>query len=212
LPGAVRTVASAPDYVLPIAFLGVLFVCLWQGRLRWLGLPLAAAVLVWPRAPTPDLWIGDGGTNAAFHRTKEAIVVRPGVREFAVDLWSRRRGLAMTDRSEADWACDRFSCRPAAMDAEPVALWWGRKAPNLDQMEVLCRAAPVVSVRAVVASIPAACRGRLVLDGVDFARGGAVELWRDGADQTWRAVWTADVRGDRPWTRQPHPDVSDSGA
>jgi competence protein ComEC len=46
----------------------VLFVCLWQGRLRWLGLPLAAAVLVWPRAPTPDVWIGDGGTNAAFRR------------------------------------------------------------------------------------------------------------------------------------------------
>ncbi|MAL57917.1 MAG: competence protein ComEC, partial [Brevundimonas sp.] len=97
LPGAVRTVASAPDYVLPVAFLGVLFICLWQGRLRWLGLPLAAAVLVWPRAPTPDVWIGDGGTNAAFHREGEAIVVRPGVREFATDLWSRRRGLILAD-------------------------------------------------------------------------------------------------------------------
>lgn len=214
LPGAVRTVASTPDYVLPIAFLGVLFVCVWQGRLRWIGLPLAAAVLVWPRAPTPDLWIGDGGTNAAFHREKEAIVVRPGVREFAVDLWSRRRGLTMMDRSETGWACDRFSCRPEAEQAGPVAIWWGRRAPGLDQMETLCRAAPVVSVRAVVTSIPSACQDRLVLDGVDFARGGAVELWRGSPvepDQ-WHAVWTADVRGDRPWTRQPNPDVSDSGA
>jgi hypothetical protein len=42
LPGAVRTVASAPNYVLPIAFLGVLFVCLWQGRLRWMGLPFCS--------------------------------------------------------------------------------------------------------------------------------------------------------------------------
>ncbi|MFA4940155.1 ComEC/Rec2 family competence protein [Brevundimonas sp.] len=214
LPGAVRTVASAPDYVLPIAFLGVLFVCLWQGRLRWLGLPLAAAVLVWPRAPTPDLWIGDGGTNAAFHREKQAVIVRPGVREFAVDLWSRRRGLTMTDRSEAGWACDRFSCRPEDKQAGPVAIWWGRRAPSLDQMETLCRAAPVVSVRAVVTSIPSVCKDRLLLDGVDFARGGAVELWRDSAVEPvrWRAVWTADVRGDRPWTRQPNPDVNDSGA
>jgi len=211
LPGAVRTVASAPDYVLPIAFLGVLFVCLWQGRLRWLGLPLAAAVLVWPRAPTPDLWIGDGGTNAAFHRQVEAVVIRPGVRAFAVDLWSRRRGLTTADRPEAGWTCDRSSCRPETPEAGPVALWWGREAPDAEQMAALCRAASVVSVRAAVVALPASCDGRLVVDGVDFTRGGAVELWRDGSDR-WKAVWTADVRGDRPWARQPDPDVSDSGA
>ncbi|MCG2663236.1 ComEC/Rec2 family competence protein [Brevundimonas sp.] len=211
LPGAVQTVASAPDYVLPMAFLGVLFVCLWQGRLRWLGLPLAAAVLVWPRAPTPDLWIGDGGTNAAFHRQVEAVVIRPGVRAFAVDLWSRRRGLTTADRPEAGWTCDRSSCRPETPEAGPVALWWGRDAPDTDQMTDLCRAASVVSVRAAVVALPASCDGRLVVDGVDFTRGGAVELWRDGSDR-WKAVWTADVRGDRPWARQPDPDVSDSGA
>jgi competence protein ComEC len=213
LPGAVKTIASAPDYVLPIAFLGVLFVCLWQGRLRWLGLPLAAAVLLWPRAPTPDLWIGDGGTNAAFHRGGQAIVARPGVRAFAVDLWSRRRGLEMVDRSDMDWSCDRFSCRPMTDSAGPVALWWGRRAPDTDQMESLCRVAPVISVCAVVSSLPQACAGRLVLDGADFARGGAVELWRSHrTPDQWRAVWTADVRGDRPWTRQPDPDVSDSAS
>ena len=65
LPGAVRTVASAPDVALPTAFLGVLFCCLWRGPLRWLGLPFACAVLVWPRPPAPDLWIGEGGTQAA---------------------------------------------------------------------------------------------------------------------------------------------------
>lgn len=214
LPGAVRTVASAPDYVLPIAFLGVLFVCLWQGRLRWLGLPLAAAVLVWPRAPTPDLWIGDGGTNAAFHHQAQAVVIRPGVRAFAVDLWSRRRGLATADRPEAGWTCERSSCRPETPEAGPVALWWGREAPDTEQMADLCQAATVISVRGAVAALPASCEGRLVLDGVDFARGGAVELWRDGPPlaNRWRAVWTADVRGDRPWARQPDPDVSDSGA
>ena len=120
----------------------------------------------------------------------------------------------MTDRSETGWVCDRFSCRPDTDEAGPVAIWWGRKSPSSDQMEMLCRAAPVVSVRAVVISIPSACQDRLVLDGVDFARGGAVELWRDssGEPNQWRAVWTADVRGDRPWTRQSDPEVSDTGA
>jgi competence protein ComEC len=198
LPGAVQTVASAPDFVLPIAFLGVLFICLWKGRLRWLGLPFAAAVMLWPRAPTPDLWIGDGGTNAAFHSGREAVAVRPGVREFAADLWSRRRGLTLADRPDEGWVCGRYACAPEVRDAAPVALWWGTKPPSDEVLSALCASAPVVSVRAVVAVLPAGCADALVLDGVDYARGGAVELWRSGAG--WKAVWTSDVRGDRPWS------------
>jgi competence protein ComEC len=203
LPGAVRTVASAPDFVLPIAFVGVLFLCLWKGRLRWLGLPFACAVLLWPRAETPTLWIGDAGTNAAWSEGGQAVVVRPGVREFAADLWSRRRGLELTPRPEADWVCRRTSCVPGTATA-PVALWWGRTAPSAERMADLCLSAEVVSVRAVVTALPPACADRLVLDGTDYARGGAVELWR-GADG-WRAVWAADVRGDRPWSRIGDPD------
>ena len=42
-----------------------------------------------------------------------------------------------------------------------------------------------------------------------LAMGGSVELWRVGTD--WKAVWAAEVRGRRPWTRQADPDFSDSG-
>jgi competence protein ComEC len=213
LPGAVRTVASAPDVALPISFLGVLFCCLWRGPLRWLGLPLAAAVMLWPRAPTPDIWIGDGGTNAAWVEDGQALVMRPGVRQFAIDVWSRRRGVLPEERPSEGWACTRFACAPAGAGARPLALWWGVKTPSADQVDALCRSAPVVSLRPAVTALPASCEGRLVLDGVDYARGGAVELWREGAAATgrWRAVWSADVRGDRPWSRFGDADVSDSG-
>ncbi len=209
LPGAVRTIASAPAAALPVAFLGILFICLWRGRLRWLGLPLAAAVLIWPRPAAPDLWIGDGGTNAAWRPAEAAVVVRPGVRQFAADLWSRRRGLALTPRPEEGWACRRSFCAPEAPEAGPVALWWGKKAPSVEQLDAICRSASVVSSRADLTWLPASCADRLVLDGVDYARGGSVELWRVGAG--WKAVWATDVRGRRPWTRQADPDFSDSG-
>lgn len=203
LPGAVRTVASAPGFVLPIAFLGVLFCCLWRGRLRWLGLPFAAAVMLWPRGPAPDLWIGDGGTNAAWVEAGRAVVLRPGVRQFAVDVWSRRRGLETVDRDTEGWTCTRFSCAPAGPDAGPLAIWWGRKPPSPEQVDALCRAAPVISLRASVPSLPPSCADRRVLDGTDYARGGAVELWREEAASGggWRAVWAAGGRGDRPWSR-----------
>jgi competence protein ComEC len=201
LPGAVRTIASAPDIVLPIAFLGVLFCCLWRGPLRWLGLPLACAVLIWPRDPAPDLWIGDAGTQAAFVQDRQAVIVRPGVRQFAVDVWTRRRGLQAVDRPAERWTCGRFSCAPET--SGPVALWWGRRAPSAEQLDALCRSAPVVSVRGELAALPPSCEGRLVLDGLDYARGGAVELKREGpaAANRWRALWVSDVRGDRPWSR-----------
>jgi competence protein ComEC len=213
LPGAVKTVASAPDFVLPIAFLGVLFCSLWRGPLRWLGLPLAAAVMLWPRAPVPDLWIGDGGTNAAFVESGQAVVMRPAVRQFAVDVWTRRRGLEPADRSVEGWACTRFSCAPTEPGAAPLAMWWGRRAPSPDELDALCRSAPVVSVRAGVAVLPPSCAGRLVLDGTDYARGGAIELWRVGptSENRWRAVWAAEVRGDRPWSRGGDPELIDSG-
>lgn len=198
LPGAVRTIASAPDFVLPISFLGVLFMCLWRGRLRWLGLPIACAVLLWPRASTPSVWIGDGGTNAVFAQAGRAVVLRPGVRQFAVDLWTRRRGLAATQRPDEGWLCQRSACAPEHSEG-PVALWWGTAAPDLAQLVALCQSARLVSVRAVVDTLPPDCDGRLVLDGLDYARGGSVELW--STPSGWRAVWAAEVRGDRPWTR-----------
>jgi competence protein ComEC len=208
LPGAVKTIASAPDHVLPISFLGVLVLCLWQGRLRWLGLPFACAVLLWPRAPTPTLWIGDGGTNAAFSEGGAAVVVRPGVRQFAADLWSRRRGLTLEPRPDEAWACLRSSCAPAGVASGPVALWWGKTAPDGEQLSALCTSAPLVSVRAVVTALPPACEGKLVLDGLDYQRGGSVELWRTA--QGWHAVWAADVRGDRPWSRIGDSDAAEA--
>ena len=197
LPGAVRTVSSAPAAALPIAFLGVLWLCLWKGKGRWIGAPFALAVLLCPRPEPPDLWIGDAGTTAAVRLGRQAVQLRPGVREFLADLWSRRRGLTLIPPDE-NWTADRFSRRP--VEAGPLALWWGTRPPEADRMAALCASAEVVAVRAVVTALPRACDERLVLDGVDFARGGAVELWRDrDSPSGWRAVWTFAVRGDRPW-------------
>src|SRR6478672_1083736 len=145
-------------------------------------------------------------------QAEQTLVMRPGVRQFAVDVWSRRRGVSPVGRTAEGWACTRFACAPATPAAGPLALWWGKKPPSVEQVDALCRSAPVVSVRASLTALPASCEDRLVLDGVDYARGGAVELWREGPPSAgrWRAVWSADVRGDRPWSWFGDPDVSDS--
>lgn len=198
LPGAVVTIPSAPSVALPVAFLGLLFVCLWKGRLRWLGLPFACAVLLWPREAPPDVWIGPEGTNLALRQDGEAHLVRPRVRLFAADIWSRRRGLALADEAGAERACRRSWCAMSS-PVGSAAVWFGRRAPDGDQLAELCAAGSIVAVRTPVPAPPEACADVLLLDGVDLRRG-SVELWREGPG--WRGVWTEDLRGERPWSAQ----------
>jgi competence protein ComEC len=209
LPGAVTFVSSAPQAALVVSMLGVLFVCLWKGRGRWLGVPLALAVYLWPRPAPPDVWIAPEGAAAAVRSGTEAVLLRPEVQAFASDLWVRRRGLGPGADPQAEtrarFDCDRSACRPRPGAPGPrVAAWWGRTAPNGERLAELCEGADLVTVRATVSALPPACSGKLVLDGVDHARNGAVELWR--RDGRWLALRSADVRGERPWTR-----VSGSG-
>ncbi|HWE45578.1 MAG TPA: ComEC/Rec2 family competence protein [Caulobacteraceae bacterium] len=203
LPHAVTTIASPATIALPLSFLGVCFTCLWRGKLRWLGLPLACAVFWWPRYPAPDVWISADGSNAAIRSGGYAIPLRPDVKQFDINLWSQRRNLkppadpaaAVTQRFD----CDRTACKQNPGSAFRISGWWRNKAPPDARFAGLCAGTDLVIVRGEVDRIPPACRGVAILDGLDFRRGGAAELWRSG--NGWAAVWSADRRGDRPWSR-----------
>ncbi len=198
-PGAQVTIASAPGAALPTAFLGIMLLCLWKGRLRWLGAPLAMAVLIWPRPAPPDVWIASDGAAVAVRQGREAILLRPEARRFAADLWARRRGLAIDENPEAVrdamFRCDRFSCLPG--QGPDVALWAGKKRPKLSVYGDLCAPGRLVILRSEAPW--RGCEGALLLTARDFAQGGSAELWRtpDG----WRVRWANDSRGRRPWTR-----------
>ena len=198
--GAQRVVASGPPFTLALAFIGLMLLCLWQGRLRWLGAPLALSVALWPRPPAPDVWIAPDGTTAAVRQGKAAVLLRPDARRFGAELWSRRRGLALpADATPSPlYACDRRSCVPAAGAPVALALSWSKSAPDLETVAAMCASAEIVVLRGWAPATPAACRDRIVLHAADFAAGGAAELYRrDGA---WWIVWAQPLRGVRPWT------------
>ncbi|MBE7218776.1 MAG: ComEC/Rec2 family competence protein, partial [Caulobacteraceae bacterium] len=220
-PHAVMEVPSAPALALPVSFCGLLLICLWRGSLRWLGAPLFLAVWAWPRPPAPDLWIAPDGANFAVSATvagrREAVLARPRSQRFAFELWAKRRGLTFPPAgddaqasADALFACARSACTPAAPGAA-VASWYGLKPPPPERVDALCASAPLVILRTglmpPLTQAPA-CRGRVVLDATDLARGGAAELWR-APGGGWRVGWAQDLRGDRPWTAGG--GVSDSG-
>ncbi|WP_269717039.1 ComEC/Rec2 family competence protein [Caulobacter sp. NIBR2454] len=194
-PGADALVPSAPSAALPVAFLGIMILCLWNGRLRWVGLPLSLAVLIWPRPAVPDVWIDAEGAAAAVRSGRAGILLRPEARRFGAEFWMRRRGLT-EQAHERMYICSRYTCQPGEDAPVRIAATWTRRAPKLD---ALCTGAEVVIMRGRRTERPAACDGVLVLDGDDFAAGGAAELYRTAAG--WRIVWAQPLRGKRPWVR-----------
>lgn len=196
-PGAVQVIASAPPGALPVAFLGLLWMCLWDGRLRWLGAPLAAAVLLWPRAEPPAAWIADEGGQAAVVRNGQAEFMRPGRQAFAADLWARRRGLTPAQGPGA-FRCDRLVCTaPGASPA--ISSSATRKPPKPAVWDRLCAGADIVLLKSRADPPPGLCQGALILGPEQFAKGGSAEVWR-APGGGWRLVWAEEVRGRRPWT------------
>lgn len=211
-PGATVTIASAPGFTLAISFLGLLWMCLWRGRLRWLGLVPAMAVLVWPRPEPPAAWIASDGGAAAVVQGRQAIFLRPDAKKFASDLWARRRGLQEPADPDAaangSYDCNRLRCAPTTELRPRIAAWWTRRKPSEAMLAFLCGHAEMVILKAEVDDLPDTCRGRRILTSADFEAGGAAEIYR--TEGGWRFVWANASRGERPWT-VPAEAVSDSG-
>jgi competence protein ComEC len=205
-PGARMTASAAPQIALILSYFGILFVCLWNGWLRWLGLPLAAAVALWPRPPAPLIWVASDGADAAVVSRGQEVVLRPGVRSYATSLWAQRRGLAVpADMAQARGAlfdCDYWSCAARPGVSPALGVWWTRRKPKPERLAELCARSDILVLRAEV-ELPTSCRDALVLWPADFAAGGAAEIFQ--AKRGWRIAWAQPLRGARPWS------VSDSG-
>ena len=203
-PWAVLTAPSAPEVALAISYLGIVLACLWRGRLRWIGLPMAAAVMVWPKPVQPVAWIAADGNDAAVVIGDLEVPLKPGARQYATQLWAQRRGFALSPTLDAATAvqsrafdCDRKGCASKGLDRPAISAWWSRRAPSVSRFNALCAHADILILRAHV-SPPPSCVNSIVLDSTAFSRGGAAEVF--GAPGHWRIAWSQPLRGARPWT------------
>jgi len=203
-PWAVLTAPSAPEAALAISYLGIVFACLWRGPLRWIGLPMAAAVLVWPRPTAPVAWIASDGDDAAVVIGNLEVPLKPGARRYATQLWAQRRGFTLSPTLDAATAkqvrafdCDRKGCAANGFDRPALSAWWSHRPPGAARFDALCAHADIVILRADVAP-PPSCANAVVLDTAAFSRGGAAEVF--GMPGHWRIAWAQPLRGERPWT------------
>jgi competence protein ComEC len=195
-PGAVVTMPSMPAASLAFLAFGGMWLCIWVGRWRWLGLaPIALGYLAIALERPPDLFVAADGHAAAVRAPNGAYLPSSpqGVR--LVEGVARRVGAAVGPAwpaagSAADGAlsCDAEACLYRAQN-RIVALERDGGALAQD-----CRAAdlvisPVASHRA--------CRAARIIDRIDTARKGGHEVWLDPDRITIETV--RDWQGARPW-------------
>jgi competence protein ComEC len=199
-PHAQIAMTSAPAPALLMSFLGILLICLWRGRLRWLGLPMALAVAVWPRPAAPLAWIAADGDDAAVAAAGQMVALKPGKRLYATQLWAQEHMLAAPADPAAAQArlfdCDRKACAPIGGARPALAAWWSTRAAPAERLTALCAKADILVSRAAVAT--GTCRAPIILGPDAFAAGGAAEVYPAG--RGWRIVWAQPLRGQRPWT------------
>lgn len=203
-PGSGVTMASAPTIALVVSYLGIVFACLWRGRLRWLGVALAPAVAFWPRDPAPVAWIAADGNDAAIIVDHEVVGLKPAARAYATGIWAQHRGfdqpLDPGGVAGEHFDCNRQECRPVGAARPRLAAWWTRRVPSEEKLGDLCAGADFLILRAEASPGPE-CRGVQVLTREDFARGGSAEIFATPAG--WRIAWAQTERGRRPWTTAP---------
>lgn len=201
-PGAVRHVPSMATPGLAAAALGGLWLALWLGRWRYLGLAgIVAGIAAIPLTPRPDILIADSGRLMAVRLSDGALSLSSSrLERYAADLWlesvgqvERRYWPSPGITQDGRLACDPLGC---------VYRLAGKTVALIRDGRALAEECRVDGILISTVPVRGRCPGpSLVIDRFDLWRSGAHALWLGGRKPVLRTV--RDHRGHRPWSRWP---------
>jgi competence protein ComEC len=211
LPSATLAVPPETRLALAIAAFGLIWLCLWQSRLRVLGLvPLVIGGFVLPCLVTvPDLLVSPDLRIVAFRTPGAIYLLQAGKDDFTLGEWHRFFGTRALRNFPAQGSSPdgRVICSPdgCLLRGASTALLWRAEAPP-----ATCRGfAVLVTTDFLDALSGPACANMPVIDRSTVRRVDAVSvrLTPEGA------VLAEDrpLRGDWPWLPPPWRPESESG-
>ena len=200
-PGAVMHLSAMPMIGLAAIALGGLWLCLWRGRIRWLGVTgLLIGVLSIPLSPKPDILVSQSGRLMALRSADGRLNLSETRKErFTAKIWLERSGETeprswrRIEGTEPAFRCDLLGCR----------YHQGRRAIAFIQ-DARALVDDCLPGTIVVSAVPVrrACPdSSLVIDRFDLWRNGGHAIWLD--DGEVRALSVRAERGDRLWTPPP---------
>ena len=194
--GARGYIASSPDFFLPVFALGALWVILWQGRARWVGvLPIVSAAAFWGQGDRPEVLIADTGGLVGVMTDQGRALSKDKGAGFVASVWLENDGDgAEQPQAAARWPKGKDMLRRYALgDLELVHVTGKRAAQTITS----CRAGQVV-----VSAVPVVLAGDCtVFDPKKLRQTGSLAI------SNGTLVSSSEVSGQRLWS--PVPDRSE---
>lgn len=194
--GAVLRIPSGPIWALGLFTLGALIVVLWQGKSRWIGVPVAVLALAfWATSKRPDILITDNGRLAGIATPQGRALNRQKGNGFAASSWLENDG----DGIVQGGAAKRFDLENDMWRHEltsgTVTYFWGKKLTE-DQLAASCTTAHILIAPQWKTPVPGPCNA---ITEKELRSGGAVAIW-----STKAGLITQNARqsaGTRLWNR-----------
>jgi competence protein ComEC len=202
LPAATLSVPPGPLAGLCIASLGLIWLCLWQGRIRLLGLaPLVLGVVVMPAfARPPDILVSPDLRMVAVREQGAVYLQQTGHDDFTLGEWRRffgglpviaMPGMAVPARGQV--VCSADGCLLPGKGAAGSVLLWRAEAPPAN-----CRGIGLIVATGYLDRLQGAgCAGLPVIDRDRVGRDQAIAIRLDGRAVAIRADRAG--RGSWPW-------------
>ena len=202
-PGAVALLPSMPGWAFAFMATGGLWLCLWNTRLRLLGVaPFVAGAVGAVLAPSPDLLITGDGMHLAVVRDGTPLILRERAGDYVRALIAEASGF---DGDPGDLgsrpysACTKDAC--VALIPKGRAEWRllaTRSATPID-WTTLTRACADADIAVSSRWLPRGCAPRwLKLDRSALARSGGLAIYLGNAP---RVDSVADRVGEHPWAQ-----------
>jgi competence protein ComEC len=198
LPYAQVFVPTLSDAGLALFALGLLWICLWQGRVRRYGIAIVlVGISTIALYQPPDLLVSGNLKQIAFRGDAGMVLARGRSDAMVPEMWAHGLGYKELPRAEVPaWRCDRHGCI-ARVDAHRVAL----PIDLVALMEDCQRAKLILSTRT-----PVVCDSAAQIYAGRALEGAAITAFWIDASGDIRHENSAHWQGNRPWTMQGNAD------
>ncbi len=192
LEGARGFVVSPGAFVLPVTAVSFLWLILWQGRTRWIGLaPAVVAIAMWGQGSRPDVLIADTGGLVGVMTDQGRALSKPKGSGFVASVWLENDG----DDADQPKAAKRWPESSGGVqryllgDKELVHLTGKRAALAFEE----CRPDQVI-IASVSLSLTGACR---IYDPEALRSTGSLAISKGSL------LTSSEASGRRLWSPQP---------
>lgn len=195
MEGAVVKIASGPAIVLPIFTLGCLFTILWIGRMRYVGIPVAAVALgIWAMSERPTVLISSTGGLVGIQTADGRVLNKPRGDGFTANSWLENDGDTAVQKIAAGRQGFEGGKDEISFISRDFSLLRTESA-SVRAVSNFCEAFDIVVAPKLNKSTATDC---VIISSDTLTEAGAIAIRRN--EEALQITSTRDVSGQRLWT------------